>query len=236
MATTKKSRFSSQAIQKPRKALKAPHSPDSVRQVPGTNGPRSSSKNAMTKGMAPRLERAMDRECSGTNIGGSLAARNRNLSVARSYPRMLGLASYIEAAARILDPKTLQANLGLKDDEFLAAVHDSHAEFFHQMRPRDLLENLTLELLVVNHARALRLSQQACRQSDPKPAKLLHEACDGASGAFRRLMTAFYENRRPPRQRAAIAIDQANVANQQVVQNVKPHPGKKRQTNKDSEE
>lgn len=117
----------------------------------------------------------------------------------------------------------------------LAAARDSIAEFVHKMRPRDPLEKITLEQLIVNHARVLRLSQQACSQTDPEPAKLFHEACDGASGSFRRLMTAFNENRRP-QQKAAIAIDQANVANQQVVQNLKPHRRKKRQTNKDSEE
>ncbi len=234
MATTKKSQLSSQAIQKRRKALKPPHRQDSIPQVSDANGPRPS-KNAMTNGVTPRLEHAKDRGSSGTSIGGSLAERNRVSNLTQTYTETLGVVSYFAAALGILDPKTLQANLGLQEKEFFAALSDSHAEFVHQMQPRDLLEKLALEQLMLHHARVLRLSQQACCQSDPEPAKLLHEACDGASGSFRRLMTAINENRRP-RQKAAIAIDQANVANQQVVQNVTPDPGKKRQTNKDSDE
>jgi hypothetical protein len=183
--------------------------------------------------MKPQLDRAMDRENSRTSIGGSLAERNKVSRVARCYTETLGLASYMEAAARILDRKTLQTYSGLNDDEFLAALHDSHAEFIHQMQPRDPLEKLTLDQLMLHHVRVLRLSQQACQQSKPELFKMLNEACDGASGAFRRLMTAFDERRRPPRQQAAIAIDQANVANQQVVQNVTPRQEEICRTNKD---
>jgi hypothetical protein len=235
MATTKKSNRSSRLVRKLSEAPKLPRSTRSTPQAPDANG-TSASKTALTKSMKPQLERAMDQKNAGTSIDASLAERDGISSLARSYAGMLAFVSYSVAAAKIADPKALQATLGLEEKEFLAATHDSFAEFAWRMKPRDPLEKLTLEQLMLHHARVLRLSIQACEQSDPERIKLLHEACDGASGAYRRLMTAFNENRRPPRQPAAIAIDQANVANQQIVQNVTPHPGKKRQTNKDSKE
>jgi len=186
----------------------------------------------MTKSTATQLERKMDHPCSETENGGALAERISISNLARSYTGMLGRGSFMEVATSIVDPKNLQTKSGLQEEEILVAAHNSFAEFVHLMRPRDPLEKLTLEQLMLHHARVVRLSQQACRQSDPEPAKLFHDACDGASGSFRRLLTAFNENRRP-RQQAAIAIDQANVANQQVVQNVTPNQEENRRTNKD---
>ena len=234
MASFKKLKCSSQPIQKPRRASKPTPRPKPAPQFPDVIRPRSP-RNAITKCTATQLERKMPSTSSETENGGALADRNWNSKLAQSYTGMLSRGSFMEIATGIVDPKNLQAKTGLQEDEILVAAHNSFAEFVHLMRPRDPLEKVTLEQLMLHHARVVRLSQQACRQTDPEPAKLFHEACDGASGSFRRLVSAFNENRRP-RQKAAIAIDQANVANQQVVQNVTPHQGKKRQTNKDSKE
>jgi hypothetical protein len=216
MASFKKLKGSSQPIQKPRRATKPTPSPEPAPQFPDVNRPRSQ-RNAMTKSTATQLERKMDRPSSETENGGALAERISISKLARSYTGMLGRGSFMEVATSIVDPKNLQTKSGLQEEEILRAAHDSFAEFVYLMRPRDPLEKLTLEQLMLHHARVVRLSQEARRQSVPKLAKLFHEACDGASGAFRRLMIAFNENRKPPRQQAAIAIDQANVANQQVV-------------------
>ena len=232
MATTKKSKRLSKIDPKFSNAHKLPRTTRPAPQVPDANGP-SSSNTALTKSITPRLERKLDPNSSGTEERGALATRDTISKLGQSYAAMLGVASYFVVAAGIVDPKTLQNDVGLNHDEVLAAAHDSVAEFVHKMRPRDPLEKITLEQLIVNHARVLRLSQQACGQTDPESAKLFHEACDGASGSFRRLTTAFNENRKPPRQKASIAIDQANVANQQVVQNVTPSQEENRRTNKD---
>jgi hypothetical protein len=235
MTTSKKSNCSSKLVRRLSERPKLPRTTRSTAQLSAANGTRAS-KTALTKGMKPQLERALDEKNSGTNIGGSLAERNGISNVARSYTGMLALVSYSAAALRIVDPKTAEAKLGLQENEFVAAVRDNFTEFVWRMKPRDPLEKLTLEQLMSHHVRVLRLTQQACGESDPALIRMLHEACDGASGAYRRLMTAFREDRRPHRQKAAIAIDQANVANQQIVQNVTPHQEKKLQTNKDSKE
>jgi len=232
MARFKKLKGSSQPIQKPRRASKPTPSPEPAPQFPDVNRPRSQ-RNAITKCTATQLERNLHPNSSGTENRGALATRDTISKLGQSYAAMLGVASYFVVAGGIVDPKIVQDDLGLQEKEVLAAARDSVAEFVHKMRPRDPLEKITLEQLIVNHARVLRLSQQACNQTDPESAKLFHEACDGASGSFRRLTTAFNENRKPPRQKASIAIDQANVANQQVVQNVTPNQEENRQTNKD---
>jgi hypothetical protein len=50
--------------------------------------------------------------------------------------------------------------------------------------------------------------------------RVINEACDRAANTFRRQMLALAEYRRPPRSDQFVAIRQANLANQQVVQNV----------------
>jgi hypothetical protein len=99
----------------------------------------------------------------------------------------------------------------LGDDEIAVVLHYAFAGFLSSMAPRDALEKLTLEQLLLNHLRVLQLSQQACAQSSPEMIKILNECTDRASGAFRRLMTAFSEYRKP-RPQPIVAI-----ANQQLV-------------------
>jgi hypothetical protein len=50
--------------------------------------------------------------------------------------------------------------------------------------------------------------------------QVVHDACDRAANTFRRQMLTLAEYRRPAQPGSFLAIRQANVANQQVVQNV----------------
>lgn len=70
------------------------------------------------------------------------------------------------------------------------------------------------------HARLARLSAIAHNQEHRGNVQVVHEACDRAANTFRRQMLALAEYRRPAQPGSFVAIRQANVANQQVVQNV----------------
>jgi hypothetical protein len=73
--------------------------------------------------------------------------------------------------------------------------------------------------LVLTHARVLHLSDLANRQQGMEQIRTVHEYTDRASNTFRRLMLTLAEYRRPPSATSFTAIRQANIANQQVVQN-----------------
>jgi hypothetical protein len=87
------------------------------------------------------------------------------------------------------------------------------------MRPRDFLEQMLCLQAAWTHARLAHLSGMANQQTETKNVRVVHDACDRAANTFRRQMLALVEYRRPPRTDAFVAIKQANVANQQVVQN-----------------
>lgn len=77
------------------------------------------------------------------------------------------------------------------------------------------------------HARVARLSAMANRQDGRENLRVINDACDRASDTFRKLMLAMAEYRRPPRPAGVhvTAFGQANVAQQQVVQQtVAPKP------------
>lgn len=88
-----------------------------------------------------------------------------------------------------------------------------------RMQPKDPLEEMLIVQAVVAHARALHLSELACRQTDIETVRIVNEYADRASNGFRRLMLGLAEYRRPPAASAFMAIKQANLANQQVIQN-----------------
>ena len=94
------------------------------------------------------------------------------------------------------------------------------ADFIERVAPRDPLEELLALQMLYTHGRVGYLSTQATQQRDPKKVKVYHEAADGASNTFRKLMLGLAQYRRPPRGGDTfMAIRQANVAEQQVVQN-----------------
>jgi hypothetical protein len=97
---------------------------------------------------------------------------------------------------------------------FVEAVRES-------VKPRDALEEMLVVQMAWTHARLARLSAIAHNQEHRGNVQVIHDACDQAANTFRRQMLALAEYRRPAAQAGSfVAIRQANVANQQVVQNV----------------
>lgn len=96
---------------------------------------------------------------------------------------------------------------------FVEAIKES-------VQPRDAIEEMLLLQLAWTHARIARLSSIAPNQTSAANVRVVNDACDRATNMFRRMMLALSEYRRPPRNDSFVAIRQANVANQQVVQNV----------------
>jgi hypothetical protein len=87
------------------------------------------------------------------------------------------------------------------------------------LKPRDAIEEMLVEQLAVTHARVVKLSGQAVIQKSETWYRTLSETCDRAANTFRRLTLAFREYREP-RRTTVMAIQQANLANQQVVQQI----------------
>ena len=102
------------------------------------------------------------------------------------------------------------------------------------MKPRDVIEEMLIVQMAWTHARLARLSAVAMDQTQTQNVRVVNEAADRAANTFRRQMLALAEYRKPPRSDAFVAIKQANVAAQQVVQNleIRITKMKPRQTNK----
>jgi hypothetical protein len=96
--------------------------------------------------------------------------------------------------------------------DFVSALKDS-------IRPRDVIEEMLIMQMAWTHARLARLVDRAPLQENRENVRIVHDACDRAAATFRRQMLALAEYRRPPRTDAFVAIHQANLANQQVVNN-----------------
>ncbi len=91
-----------------------------------------------------------------------------------------------------------------------------------EMAPRDALEEMLAVQALLAHVRVLHLTRLSGTQTEIKAIQTVNEYADRASNTFRKLMLALPEYRRPPRSGDSFtAIKQANIANQQVVQNEK---------------
>ena len=86
-----------------------------------------------------------------------------------------------------------------------------------RLKTKDPLESMLVIQAIWAHARLARLTKMEASETRVDVLKMMNEACDRASNTFRKLMLTLAEYRRPPR--SYTAIGQANVAQQQVVQN-----------------
>ena len=173
----------------------------------------------ITKRAAPQLPRQENRFSMIQHARTSDAEPDGVEQLGKLLTGMLGTCASAVSASKILDLSTIGSSFGLDMDATSLGVNSAFDEFVKGMEPRDSLEKVALEQLLLNHIRVLSLSRQACAQSSPEMIKILNEAADRASGAFRRLMSTFAEYRKP-RHQHFVAISQANVASQQIVQNV----------------
>jgi hypothetical protein len=173
----------------------------------------------ITKRAAPQLPRKESRFSMIRQARASDAEPEGVKQFAKLLTGILGTCASAASAGKILDLSTIGSRFGLDMVATSLGVNNAFDEFVEVMAPRDSLEKLALEQLLLNHIRVLSLSQQACAQSSPEMVKILNEATDRASGAFRRLMSTFADYRKP-RQQQFVAIGQANVAGQQIVHNI----------------
>jgi len=88
------------------------------------------------------------------------------------------------------------------------------------VKPSDAIEDMLVVQMAWTHARLAKLSALAVDQTQVKNVQVVNDACNRAANTFRRQMLALSEYRRPPQLAGFVAIEQADVANQQVVQNV----------------
>jgi hypothetical protein len=100
-------------------------------------------------------------------------------------------------------------------------------QFQQQMRAKDALERLAHTQILMAHARTAWLTKLATRQTDMKALAVILEACDRASSTFVKLMRATAEYRQPKTPPTTVSIGQANVAHQQLVQNIQGKEGKR---------
>ncbi len=92
--------------------------------------------------------------------------------------------------------------------------------FQRQMRPKDALERLALTQALMAHGRVAWLTKLATSQTNVHALATINESCERASGTFVRLMRAIGEYRQPRDSSATVSIGQANLAHQQIVQNI----------------
>jgi len=88
-----------------------------------------------------------------------------------------------------------------------------------RIAPRDPVEEMLVSQLLMTHARVVRLSHLAQQKLSYDEIKNINELADRASNTYRRLMLGLAEYRRPARGTPINEIQQANIANQQVVMN-----------------
>ena len=100
------------------------------------------------------------------------------------------------------------------------------------MKPRDPLERMLIEQCILTHGRVRHLAVLANQQESVEWSQHMHHAADKASNTYRRLMLALDQYRRPPRAGDVFtAIKQANIANQQIIQNAEASEKKEKTSN-----
>ena len=145
--------------------------------------------------------------------------RTSDRRVARElYTTYLGAHVLTEQTAFMMAPGATAKDAAMA---FIDVLRES-------LQPRDPFEELLNVQYAWTHARLGKLSIQAANQELTANVRVVNEACDRAANTSRRLMLALAEYRRPPRQDQFVAIKQANVAAQQVVQNHVEHRAKGR--------
>lgn len=139
---------------------------------------------------------------------------------------------HTRAATGLVYRNAIDKTLGPLFEEMNAAqsAFTYTADVMDRMEPRDPMEEMLVSQAMCAHARVLHLTDLANRQTSLAGTKTVHEYADKASNTYRRLMLALAEYRKPPKAGDTYtAIQQANIAGQQVVVNGEPE--KKNATN-----
>jgi hypothetical protein len=137
-----------------------------------------------------------------------LNERVRAQALERAHPMSLAGVAYIHVSNKMALPQ-----------ELADAAGPGACAFLEAMPPRDPLEHLALSQLLLTHGRVAWLSKLLTAQAEPQSFAIVSDACEKALGSFVRLMRAFREYREPRNAGPTVSISQANLAQQQVVQN-----------------
>lgn len=133
-------------------------------------------------------------------------AKQVHINIMTSLVHTNGLSHRIE-------PHITGIDLGQTSDGFVEHV-------FNGMNPRDPAEEMLVSQLVLAHTRAMHLADMAMAQTKLDQIRIINEYADKAANTYRRLMLALDEYRRPRRGGDTYTqIQQANIANQQIVDN-----------------
>lgn len=164
----------------------------------------------------PQLPSAVDRKAQELALSGrgelqlaSLKELDRARLFEKAHPVTLASAAYIHFSGQMGLPQ-----------ELAEATGPATLTFQEEMHPRDALERLALSQMLLVHGRVAWLSKLLPAQADAASLGIISEACERALGSFLRLMRAFREYREPKNSSTTVSIGQANVAGQQVVQNL----------------
>ena len=155
---------------------------------------------------ANQLARRSPEPCQTLSTG---MLRKDGLSGDKLPPEFPGTAAYLLIAEKMsLGPELLEA-------AGLGAI-----SFQEHMQSKDGLERLAISRLLVTHGRVMWLSKLLTEQTSTKAITAISASIDSALSTFVRLMRAIDEYRRPRGPNTSVSIQQANVASNQLVQNI----------------
>ena len=161
---------------------------------------------------ANQLARRSPEPCQTLSTG---MLKKDGLSGDKLPPDFLGTAAYLLVADKMsLGPELLEA-------AGLGAI-----SFQEHMQSKDGLERLAISQLLVTHGRVMWLSKLLTEQTSTKAITAISASIDGALSTFVRLMRAIDEYRRPRAANTTVSIGQANLAGNQVVQNIQNQEAK----------
>ena len=131
-------------------------------------------------------------------------------------------AVHTNGLAHRIEPMINGVDIGQTSDGFVEHV-------FNGMNPRDPVEEMLVSQIVLAHTRAMHLADMAMSQTKLDQIRIINEYADKAANTYRRLMLSLDEYRRPRRGGDTYTqIKQANIANQQIVDNREISNGKNR--------
>ena len=165
---------------------------------------------------APQLPAPVDRKAQELALSGRgelqlapLKELDRARLFEKAHPVTLASAAYIHFSGQMGLPQ-----------ELAEATGPATLTFQEEMHPRDALERLALSQILLVHGRVAWLSKLLPAQVDAASLGIISEACERTLGSFIRLMRAIHEHREPKNSSTTVSIGQANVARQQIVQNL----------------
>jgi hypothetical protein len=134
-------------------------------------------------------------------------------ALAKFHPHFLGFHAYFQLSEAM--GGGLLEGAGVGAGNFLV----------NQLRNSNPLLGLAHTLALLAHGRAAWLTQRAVVQTDPRSLAVHLQGSERATHTFLKLLDAINENGQTKNPGTKISIGQANVAHQQVVQNLRAQKG-----------